>query len=145
MGPGVGEGSRPFEECGLFDVRPLVLVASVVALGCTFSDPGRAWTVFRLHHAPAPPWPPSGYRQQGMPWGFWLAAVLVATMALVLDVSFVAVLFGGGQGAGPWGAAFWSGVFAIIVSRYGFRSAGSRFLEARLIGKVGRRDHPRGG
>ena len=64
-----------------------------------------------------------------MPWAFWLGVVLVGSLALLLDVMFVAALVGGGLGVGPAGAVFWTTVLIVIVNRYGRRSAVSLVVD----------------
>jgi hypothetical protein len=93
-------------------------VAGLAAFGCA----RRAWRCLRLRSAPAPPWPPASYRQEGMPWAFWLGIVLVGSFALLLDVIAVEHLLVGDIGSAR-GGLFWTAVLVLLVHRYGFRNA----------------------
>ncbi|HWJ98174.1 MAG TPA: hypothetical protein VNQ33_08440 [Acidimicrobiales bacterium] len=119
------------EDTDATSVRALI-VAPLVALltgACTFLAGRRTWMCVRLRSAPPPPWPPNAYRQEGMPWAFWLGLVLVGALALLIDWVTIASLLDGDGGAGPKGAVFWTAVVALIVTRYGLRSAVSVRIE----------------
>jgi hypothetical protein len=124
------------EDTDAASMRALIIapvVALLVGIGA-FLAGRRTWTCLRLRFAPPPPWPPASYRQEGMPWAFWLGCVLVGVLTLLIDVATVAAFLDGDGGAGPGGALFWSGIFVLIVARYGVRSAVSVEAEGdRLV------------
>lgn len=125
----VGRSASPPSWCGAADAsnaRAAIVAAAIalVAAVASVAAGGRAWRCIKRRRAPAAPWPPSEYHQEGMPWGFWLGIALVGLMALTLDLIFVAGLLGADWGGGgPAGAMFWTAILVTLVSRYGRRSA----------------------
>lgn len=111
--------------------RMLLVLPLVALLGglASIAAARRTWTCLKLRHAPAPPWPPEEYHQEGMPWAFWLSATLVGLMALLLAVVALGPLLDGDLGGRLAGPAFWITTFAVIVDRYGRKTAISLVTE----------------
>ncbi len=70
------------------------------------------------------------YRQDSMPWAYWLAFVLVGVVGLLVVAVVLVGLIRGTSGVGPRGGVFWGGLMLIYATVwvYGRRRAYEHLL-----------------